>query len=224
MEDAHRQSSQVTEEDAQDHMAWGVYEELESNGVEMTENEDGWPTEVLAETARRWEEMTPADQEAYMAGLRGDRDSSMQDAGLASYAVAYLWSSGWFGLLCVGLSVSTAWKISSRDLMEVARSRGMIPKLAPQVITPAGSGSGFRGLPPAVASSGGAMKVESTVKPQAAPAPGAQPVGDPSAPGASEASTPGPVEFTEPTAPKSLGMLSRARQAEDGGAGKKEAA
>ena len=236
LEDARKQSSVITEADVLDHMAWGVYEELESNGVAMTANDDGWPAEVLAESARRWEEMTPADQRAYKATLRGDADSAMEHASVASYAVAYLWSSGWFGLVCVALSVSTAWKISARDVMEVARSRNMIPSNAAAAVIPQGSGSGFRGLPTAVAS-GGAMKVESTVKPQAAsapaPAPGAAPAPAPIATPTTVsalpthdvlASIPDPAESAAPAPPKSLGMLSRMRQAEDGGAGQKEAA
>jgi len=152
LEDAKKESSHITDAEAMDHMAWGVYEELESKGVAMTPNEDGWPTEVLAETSARWKELSAAQKRAYRASMQGDQDTVAHEASVMSYAAAYLWSSGWFGLVCAGLSVSTAWKIASRDVMVEATSRGMIPRVAPQTVAAPSQGSGFRGLPPAAES------------------------------------------------------------------------
>jgi hypothetical protein len=227
MESALTDSGNITEEDALDDLRWAVYDEFLVTGATMTETEDeDFPHEVMVEANRRWDALTQVEREEYQQSMRQDLDSVMAEAPLLTFGLAYLWTNGLFGLVCAGLSASTAFGIASRDAMEVAKERGLVPHVAEAVVAaPAAGTTGFRGIPPAVSSaSGGSAPAPMKMGTRAAEEPKQDPmteriIAEPAdVAQATEAIAPiapaagAPIE----SAPMPLGMLARAKAPEAG--------
>jgi hypothetical protein len=232
MENALTDSGNITEEDALDDLRWAVYDEFLVTGATMTEVEgEDFPVEVMGEAQRRWDGLSMSDRQEYLQSMRQDLDSVMAEAPLITFGLAYLWTNGLFGLVCAGLSATTAFGIASRDAMEVAKERGMIPHVPEAVVAaPAAGTTGFRGIPPAVASaSGGSAPAPMKMGTRVAEEPKQDPMteriiaepadaAEATAPAAQPAKASAPIE----SAPMPLGMLARAKAPEAGA--KREAA
>ena len=232
MENSLTNSGRITAADALEDLMWTVRDEFAATGQTMTETAiDDFPVEVVAEADRRWEAMSAAQRSEYVASMRRDLESVMAESSLMAFGIAYLWTNGWFGLLCAGFSATTAFTIASRDAMEVAKARAAAPKRA-QGAQPVEASSlgetGFRALPTAVTptAAGSPMKVaaESSPVKRAMGAAPTEPdpmtekiVAEPADAGAAA-----PIE----SAPMPVGMLAKARPAEPKkeGAPKREAA
>ena len=216
MENSLTNPGRITAADALDDLMWTVRDEFAATGATMTETAvDDFPVEVVAEADRRWQAMSAAQRSEYVASMRRDLESVMAESSLMAFGIAYLWTNGWFGLLCAGLSATTAFSIASRDAMHAAKARASAPAKAPAVETSSLGENGFRALPAAAAptAAGSPMKVaaESSPVPRMVSTP-AEPdptvekiVAEPADTGA-----PAPIE----SAPMPLGMLSKARPAE----------
>lgn len=213
MEDALTDSSTITEEDALDDLKWTVYEEFEASEITMTEVEgEDFPVEVTAEAEHRWSQLTPAERKEYVASLKSDFDSVMAESSVVVYAIAYLWTNGWFGLLCAAMATTTAFKVASTDAMDWAKKNGKIPAAEmPQVVEAPSGPTGFRAVP---AASGGGAPMRPLSAKSSEPKESADPmteriVAEPADAAAAAAKT--PVE----SAPMPMGLMARARTQQD---------
>jgi len=118
---------EVDDELMLDHIAWGVLEEFEAAEVEMTYvDDDSYPPEVWAEAERRWASMDEFERAEAREAFIAQAETDAENAGFFFDLFAYLFTFGFFDLLCLGLAVSTAFKIASRNALEAAVSRGMV--------------------------------------------------------------------------------------------------
>jgi hypothetical protein len=105
----------VTEEDAEMAFAPEIYAQFEADEIEMSEPEDDaeYPPEVMAAAARRWRLMGDLEREEFIAALQAQRQQEAATAEPMLMGLAFVFSFGIGGLVCLGLGMSTAYKIGS---------------------------------------------------------------------------------------------------------------
>jgi hypothetical protein len=109
-----REQAEVTPEEAVDAVGDEVIEEFMARGVEF-EDEDEYYDAVALEAQRRWDALSPEQQQEYMAALSkhyAEESGGQEFAGVAT-VVMFLVDFGLFGFIWVMLGVGTAYQIGA---------------------------------------------------------------------------------------------------------------
>jgi len=94
-------------------LASEVADEWAEDDVEIYDDEEGdFTAEVYQEADSRWFAMTETEQHEYVAGLRGDSETTEA----VMTPLALLFDFGLFGTLCAALSAASAFKLGSISL------------------------------------------------------------------------------------------------------------
>lgn len=105
----------ITEEDAVLALAPDIYARFADDGVDMSEPDDDqeYPPEVLAAAARRWRLMGDFEREDFLTQLAAQRSQEAAVATSVLTGLSFIFGFGIMGLVCLGLAMSTAFKIAS---------------------------------------------------------------------------------------------------------------
>lgn len=115
----------ITEEDAEAAIASELYVQWEEEGREMSEpdEDEEFPAEVLAAASRRWRLMGDLERAEFVAGLRTRRSEDAAAAAPVLTGLSFVFGFGVMGFVCLGLAMSTAYKIGSSVVQKKTEER-----------------------------------------------------------------------------------------------------
>lgn len=118
----------ITEEDVHAALAEDLYAQFEAEGRAMSEPEEegAYPPEVVAAAARRWRVMSEFAREEYVRGLAARRQEEARAAAPVLTGLAFIFGFSLMGLVCVGLGMTTAYKIASTVVGQKEEEEGAV--------------------------------------------------------------------------------------------------
>lgn len=121
-----------------------VWTEFNDNDIEYTEpgDDEEFPPEVVAEADRRWAAMSGDERSAIMREAESQFDSDLQEGRGVLGVLAFVVSFGLWGLLWVGLAVTSAYKLGSARAKEEGEEHAAAASMEKDTMLPPVS-SGF---------------------------------------------------------------------------------
>ncbi len=108
----------ISEEDAQDRLAWEVMDRMISNGETLSESDDdeSFPPEVESQAAQLWDQMDDQERAEFIAAMTDESRAMTDDAAGVGTFIFFLLNMGLFGWIFTALAAGTAFRIASTEI------------------------------------------------------------------------------------------------------------